>query len=137
MLKRSNSSKLRTLVQIGLAAYLIILLTATHLPPNSRFLPSEINNIDKLCHFSAYAIFAVLLATTWRATARAGHFRQLFWTWVAVAVFGTLDELTQIPVGRDCDFWDWIADATGAAVGLLIFAWLREKFAARFSRGTE
>src|SRR5437588_1018477 len=116
MLKRFNSSRLRTPVQFVLAGYLIMLLIGTHLPPNSRFLPSALNNIDKLCHFSAYAVFAVLLASTWQLAAGALSVRQLFWTWLAVTVFGALDELTQIPVGRDCDFWDWTADATGAAV---------------------
>src|SRR5207244_1837021 len=109
MLNRFNTSTVRTLVRIVLAGYLIVLLIGTHLPPSSRLLPSEVNNVDKLCHFSAYAIFAVLLATARQLAAGALSFRQLFWTWVAVAVFGALDELTQIPVGRDCDFWDWTA----------------------------
>jgi VanZ family protein len=42
-----------------------------------------------------------------------------------VAILGAIDELTQIPVGRDCSFWDWTADISGAAAGLLLFVGVR------------
>jgi hypothetical protein len=39
---------------------------------------------------------------------------------------GALDEITQIPVHRDCDFWDWTADSCGAAAGVLLYVLLRK-----------
>jgi VanZ family protein len=44
------------------------------------------------------------------------------------ASYGALDELSQlIPiVHRSCDLLDWIADMTGAAVGLAVFASLAQ-----------
>ncbi len=120
---------LSTLCKLALAGYVIALLTGTHLPPTTPFLPS--GDFDKLYHFTAYAILAGLLATTWQFAGGNLTFRHLWWAWVAVAVFGALDEITQIPVHRDCSFWDWTADAIGAAVGLLLFVWLRRVIVAR------
>jgi len=44
---------------------------------------------------------------------------------LACAVYGVLDEVTQIPVGRSCDLYDWFADVIGIAVGILAFRYLR------------
>jgi VanZ family protein len=110
--------------QVLLGGYLLALLIGTHLPPGAPVL-SLFEGIDKVCHFSAYAILAALIATTWQLAAghlMMGHLRC---TWFGVAVLGAIDELTQIPVGRDCSFWDWTADVSGAAVGLLLFVALR------------
>ena len=85
----------------------------------------------KFQHTVAYAILAGLLATVWQLSSGVLTARHLSWTWIAVVIYGALDEITQIPVSRDCDFWDWTADATGAAVGLLAFVWLRRRYTAR------
>jgi VanZ family protein len=108
-----------------------MLLTATHLPPSTSLLLPEEHNLDKLYHFTAYAILAGLLATAWQLASGILTARHLRWVWVAVAIFGALDEITQIAVNRDCSFWDWTADAVGAATGLLVFAWLRSRITAR------
>jgi VanZ family protein len=119
--------------KILLAAFVLVLLTATHLPPNSLLLLPEGHNIDKLYHFTAYSILAGLLATAWQLSTGILTARHLRWVWCAVAIFGALDELTQIVVNRDCSIWDWTADAVGAAVGLLAFVWLRRRFVAHTS----
>jgi hypothetical protein len=113
-----------TICQVLLAGYLLALLTGTHLPPGAAVLP-WFEGIDKVCHFTAYAILAALIATTWQLA--AGHLMNahLRWVWAGVAILGAIDELTQIPVGRDCSFWDWAADISGAAVGLLMFVGIR------------
>jgi VanZ family protein len=41
---------------------------------------------------------------------------------VGLAVYGALDELTQIPVGRYADVYDWLADCAGALAGVAAFA---------------
>lgn len=94
-------------------------------------MPAEELSIDKLFHFTAYAILAGLLATAWQVSCGILTARHLRWVWCAAAIFGALDELTQIAVNRDCSIWDWSADATGAAVGLLAFVWLRKRITAR------
>lgn len=124
-----------TICQLALAGYVVALLTGTHLPPTTPFLPSE--HFDKLYHFTAYLILAGLLATTWQFAGGDLTPRQLRWAWIAVAVFAALDEITQIPVHRDCSFWDWTADAVGAAIGLLLFVWLRRMVLARVTANRE
>jgi len=111
--------------------FMLVLLTATHLPPSSSLLPSEVQNFDKVFHFTAYSILAGLLATAWQLSSGILTFRHLRWVWCAVAIFGALDELTQIAFDRDCSIWDWSADVAGAACGLLVFAWLRGRLVAR------
>jgi len=117
--------------KILLAGYALVLLTATHLPPTTSLLIPEEHNLDKLFHFSAYAVLAAFLAAAWQLASGVLSPRHLRWLWMAVAILGGLDEITQIPVGRDCDFWDWTADILGAATGLLAFAWLRRRIAGR------
>jgi VanZ family protein len=115
--------------QVVLGCYLLALLTGTHLPPTSPFLPPEVDVFDKVYHLTAYAILAGLLATTWPLAAGYLMPRHLCRAWVALVSLAAIDEVTQTPVGRDCDFWDWSADAAGAALGLVVFAWLRRRFA--------
>jgi VanZ family protein len=124
MTRRKNRAAYVVICQVVLAGYLLALLIGTHLPPGAPLLPL-FEGIDKVCHFSAYMILAGLIATTWQLA--AGHLMSahLRWTWAGVAIVGAIDELTQIPVGRDCSFWDWTADASGALVGLLLFVGLR------------
>src|SRR4051794_18114634 len=117
--------------KILLWGFVLALLAATHLPPSSTLLPSEVQNLDKVFHFTAYSILAGLLATAWQLSSGILTARHLRWVWCGVAIFGALDELTQIAFDRDCSIWDWSADVAGAACGLLAFVWVRRKFAAR------
>jgi|tagenome__1003787_1003787.scaffolds.fasta_scaffold20977505_6 VanZ family protein len=131
MALKQNRLSSAAISKLLLTGFVLALLTATHLPPNALVLPVEVNNIDKVFHFTAYAILAGLLATSWQLSSGILTSRHLRWVWCAVAIFGALDELTQIAVGRDCSIWDWSADAVGAACGLLAFVWLRRRFIAR------
>jgi len=116
---------------MALGGFVLLLLVGTHLPPGSVLLPPEKHGFDKVLHFTAYAILAGLLATTWQLSSGILTARHLRWVWCAVVIFAALDEITQIPVHRDCSIWDWSADALGAVVGLLAFVWLRSRIAAR------
>jgi VanZ family protein len=131
MVRQQNRLSGAAISQILMASFIVLLLAATHLPLSSRLMPAEVLSIDKLFHFTAYAILAGLLATAWQASSGILTVRHLRWVWCAVAIFGALDELTQIAVNRDCSIWDWLADATGAAVGLLAFVWLRRRITPR------
>lgn len=116
-------SKLATIGKFALAAFWLALVTATHIPPLGSL--SSIETSDKLLHASAYLILAFLVAAVWELNAGRLNGRHLAVAWVAVIAWGAIDEITQIPVGRDGDFWDWTADASGAAVGILLFVVLR------------
>jgi VanZ family protein len=130
MAPRQNRLSSAAISKILLAVFVLLLLTATHLPPSSMLLLPEEHNIDKLYHFTAYAILAGLLATAWQFSTGILTARHLRWVWGAVAIFAALDEITQIAVNRDCSIWDWTADAIGAVCGLLAFVWLRRRFTA-------
>jgi VanZ family protein len=75
---------------------------------------------DKLLHFSAYAGLAFLVALNWWLRRPFG-WRQGLVAVALVAVYGMVDELTQIPVGRDCELFDWVADLAGSASGVAFF----------------
>jgi VanZ family protein len=131
MASKQNRISNAAISKIVLAGFVILLLTATHLPPNAMLLLPEEHNIDKVYHFTAYAILAGLLATSWQLSSGILTARHLRRAWCAVAIFGALDEITQIAFNRDCTIGDWSADAVGAACGLLAFVWLRRRFAAK------
>lgn len=109
-----------------LVLYWPLAFLATHLPlptGHSTGLP-----LDKVFHFGSFGVLAFLL-TGALALHRGWH-----WKWAAVAVavaaaYGVIDELTQIPVGRTADPWDWLADLSGATCGAvvagLICEWVR------------
>lgn len=113
--------------QIALAAYWLAIFVATHVPRVAPLEPPA--GGDKVAHFVAYAGLAAILSTTWYFSAGQLTMRHLIAAWAVIVIYGALDELTQIPVGRDASVADWLADATGALVALLIFARLQSRLA--------
>jgi len=100
-------------VLLGLtAAYWALLFTATHIPPNHM---PHVKASDKLEHFGAYMVLSFLIgATIW--VMRPARRRLIPLVVVAAAAaYGAFDEVSQIPVGRDCELNDWFADVGGAA----------------------
>jgi VanZ family protein len=73
---------------------------------------------DKLLHLIAYAALAWL---AWQ-TVKAWSLRHPGeWAWLYAAGYGATDEWHQYFVpGRQCDLWDWVADAVGAAMVILV-----------------
>lgn len=100
-------------------AYLVALVVGTHLPPAAVRMPPSLS--DKLLHFGAYAGLALLFAVAWETSTGRLNGRHLRILWVAIAALAVVDEVTQLLVDRDAEFGDWLADAAGAAVGLLVF----------------
>lgn len=74
-------------------------------------------SLDKIAHFSAYAILAAL---SLRATLTPTRLATALAVVTAVSVLGAIDEWHQsfIP-GRSMSFADWVADTAGATVGVL------------------
>lgn len=125
--------RLATISKWALTVYWLALFTATHLPVQSNLPP--IRHTDKVVHALAYAILALLLTTAWELSAGRLNSRHLAFAWIALVVWAAIDELTQIPVGRVADFWDWTADAAGAAAGILLFVAARRLIERRAAGG--
>lgn len=114
--RRRISVKVLLLVGFWLSAFV-----ATHLPRVPQNLPRV---SDKTMHFVAFAILGGLLS--WVLHRRdTGIARHALVVLLVIAVYGAVDELLQIPVGRHCDIRDWIADMLGATAGLFAFHLLR------------
>jgi VanZ family protein len=98
---------------------LVFAVSALHSPPAPEY-PFQWG--DKISHALAYAAMAFLAV---RATRVIGVDRALARRLVAAYVFciayGASDELHQYFVpGRDCDVFDWLADATGSGLVMLL-----------------
>lgn len=112
----------------ALCLYWAVIFYATHtkLPPG--LLPG---NSDKLMHFVAYAVLGALLISV-RATRGIYPWSSLWKRWAILAAYGAFDEVTQLLVNRTADVRDWLADITGAALGLglvTLVLWLYRKSA--------
>jgi VanZ family protein len=105
-----------------LVGYWLALFTGTHVPPEFPLLPPP--GTDKIAHFSAFALLAVLLAITWRFVFGRFTLSLALAGWLLLIAYAAVDELTQPWFRRTCDIYDWRADACGAAVGLaLVYGW--------------
>lgn len=117
MLERLEKNK-KWLIYFPLIVYWVILFTATTLP--ARDLPTT-GVSDKIEHFSAYLILAILLNLTLMFQNKYPNLKKKAWLFTLMfsLVYGGLDEIHQyfIP-GRDCDIIDWLADTAGVLIGL-------------------
>jgi VanZ family protein len=95
------------------------LFIATHLPSDFVRLPESVS--DKVPHFVAYAVLAILAAAAWQANNCRCSWRRWFVVWLLLALYGVVDEWTQIPLGRHASVADWLFDVAGAGVGLAFF----------------
>jgi len=123
---RDTSQKFETAAiwRVLLVGYWLALVIGTHLPRTFAGLPYEQH--DKLMHVAAYAVLAWLLAMAWQSSVGRLNGRHLRIAWLAVVGFAAIDEVTQLLVARDASVRDWLADAVGAAVGLMVFwVWKR------------
>ena len=97
----------------ALIALWITLVMLTHIPvPQSA---PQIRNLDKLIHLIAYFPLGLLLPTCRVRGCQRGWLCLL-----VIALYGIIDELLQIPVGRTASVFDWLADMVGATLGFLI-----------------
>jgi VanZ family protein len=103
------------------AIYWAIIFTLTHLPP--RNLP-QVNLWDKLEHFLAFGCLGGLLyITLWILRPRT--LRLWLIVMLIAMAYGAIDEISQIPVGRDCSIRDWTADVLGMGVAVGVLTLLR------------
>lgn len=89
--------------------------------PSLKFGPDDLA-LDKIAHFSAYAVLAAL---SLRATLSPRRFATAASVVLGVSLLGAVDEWHQsfIP-GRSMSLADWLADTAGACVGILAVRWI-------------
>ncbi len=117
MLNKIESNK-KWLVYFPLILYWILLFVATTLP--SKDLP-DTGVSDKIEHFAAYMILAVLLNLTLMFQNKYPKLKSKAWlyTLIIILTYAGLDEFHQLFIpGRDCDIFDWLSDSTGVLLGL-------------------
>jgi VanZ family protein len=98
--------------------FLLMIFAGTHIPVQAEaFLASS----DKLLHFLAYFSLAMFLLISGELTLGPLKPIHFFSVWLACTLYGAMDEITQIPVGRECDVADWVCDVLGAVAALTVF----------------
>jgi len=107
----------------ALILYWLALAVATHIPKPPD-IPLEQG--DKLVHLAAYALLAFLAAVCWSAYRSPLRKRHLLVLFALLSLYAAVDELTQIPFGRQADLLDWLADTIGVACGIAAFAVVRK-----------
>lgn len=101
---------------------LVVMFIFTHYPmPVSP----GITISDKLVHFVAFLTLTFMILLSWELSAGVLQPKHYFVVWLVTTLYGALDEITQIPVGRVCDGLDWLADVVGIVAGLIIYQLLR------------
>lgn len=102
------------LIWLATAILWIAMFILTHTPVA---LPVRVVTNDKTAHFLGY----LALGSALFASLRLGGRRDPTLAVLAVGlIYGGIDELLQIPVGRSSDWNDWFADAAGVAVAVTI-----------------
>jgi VanZ family protein len=112
-----------------LVGYWLALFIATHLPADFVQLPESIS--DKVPHFVAYALLAILATAAWQWNRCQFGWRRCLIMWLVLASYGVVDEWTQIPLGRQASVADWLFDVAGSGVGLAMFVGIRRHFRGR------
>jgi VanZ family protein len=122
----SSLARYRYWILAALAGFWVLIFIATHLPE----LPNAVEMIpDKLAHATAYLGLSFLLSLAAASTGQLNVRGSSIVLGIA-ALYGTFDELLQIPCGRDAEYGDWIADMCGALVGLTACLLLRSIYRA-------
>jgi VanZ family protein len=93
------------------AAYWVGIFYLTHIPP-LRVPRTRVSDVH--AHFAAYAVLAAMLLWSLRYTNLSPR-AAAWWVVFIGLLYGVVDEVLQIPVGRICSMRDWLADATGVA----------------------
>src|SRR5689334_721812 len=121
---RRRPRKLIGVLALVAAAYWLAMFVATHVPIRTTPVGNP-HSLDKLEHLTAFAVLAVLL----NSLVAAIGFRS--WNHSAaivcfIAVYAMVDESTQVSP-RQPEILDWLADITGAVLGIGIY-WLIARF---------
>jgi VanZ family protein len=107
---------------LGTLAIFVAMFVGTHMPPA---MSNQVVHHDKMMHFWAYMALAFGVITS--CDLSLGRLQPLHYmlVFIGCAIYGAIDELTQIPVGRVADTRDWIFDIAGVFAGLALYRVLR------------
>ena len=85
---------------------------------------------DKVAHFGAYAVGAVVLTFAFRWNTAWSWPRIIWLTIAAISLYGVTDEWHQLytPFRSGGDLADWTADALGAIVGAVTAAFFHARY---------
>lgn len=94
----------------------VLAFTIFHASGQGAVAAPDIVSIDKIGHFGVFGLLATLIART--------QPRSRWWLGVALAsLYGICDEYRQsLTPGRSVEFADWVADTTGAAFAVSVYA---------------
>ncbi len=100
----------------------VAMFVSTHVPATIHY---GVPHGDKFMHLWAYMALSFSVLASWELAKGPLLPINYFVVWLACTIYGAIDEITQIPVGRVCDGMDWLFDVMGAIVGLALFRILR------------
>ena len=106
---------MRQFITVAAAAWTLAILALCSIPGNE--LPNvSIASVDKIGHFSMFAAFGWL----WMHALRIEVPARLRWVFAAGLTYAVLTEVYQglMPLGREPDVWDVVANAIGLVTGL-------------------
>ena len=89
------------------------MFAGTHVPAGT--FSHQVALFDKVIHSLVYLILTFSVLTSLELT--IGQFT----VWLVATLYGALDEITQIPVGRHADVNDWFFDIAGIVLGLTAY----------------
>ena len=121
------TSRWQRLARIALPAYWVLLFAVTHYPRVP--LPQELPSSDKVAHFTAFALLALL----WWAFVRARRPLGPRFVWISAGVllvYAAFDEYVQQYFGRHTDIADFVANAAGIVTALAVLE-VRRRLRAR------
>ncbi|MGI9092958.1 MAG: VanZ family protein [Mycobacteriales bacterium] len=100
----------------------VVVSTLLIYAPGSH-VPSSPHNADKLVHAAMFLVLA--LTGAWARIPRR-------WLGIGLVCYAAISEVLQamLPIHRDGDWHDWLADSIGVVIGLLLAAWLIRRGAA-------
>jgi VanZ family protein len=106
---------------VPLILYCVFIFIQSQLP--APFEMPDVSHSDKLLHFGAYGVMAVLFYRTYLAGWPQALKRTLIRASViSTVLYGLSDEIHQYFVPeRSADPLDWLADAVGGVAGALIY----------------
>ncbi len=111
---------------LPVGAYVVLVFTMSSI---STLSPGDAPGMDKVAHFIEYGIMGLILARAWEMTLGRGRggTRIVLVLMTGIWIAAT-DEIVQGFVGRDRSVYDWMADATGVTIAVLLDAWIRRRF---------
>ena len=112
---------------LALPVYWVLLFVATHYP--SVQIPTKIEYRDKVIHFTAFGLLALLYWSFVRARGPLGG-RFVWVTGGVLIVYAAIDEYLQQFFGRHTDIMDYLANVAGISVALIVLE-LRRRRAVR------